>query len=122
MSKEQRTYQTRLTLGTDEEAILSSYAALYGKAERTLFARLMAGGNLTDLKREFLPKFGITARQFNAMASMVRGMVASIRERRKGLIGESMERIGKAESACQNRRPVQKTPEKTQAPHAFIAA
>lgn len=96
MSKEQRTYQCRLHTGEAEEILLSEYAAVYGKAERTLFARLAAGGNLTDLKREFLPRFGITARQFNAVSAGLKGKMASVRERRAGIILESNSRIARA--------------------------
>ena len=96
MSNEHRSYQCRIPAGSETDSILSDYAALYGKAERSLFARLEAGGNLTDLKREFLPKFGITARQFNALAAELKGKTASIRERAAGLIEESAHRIAKA--------------------------
>lgn len=96
MSKELRTYQCRIAPGKTEDEFLSAYAALYGKAERTFFAKLQSGGNLTGLKREFLPTFGITARQFNALASAVKGKIQSIEERRVGLIQETERRIAKA--------------------------
>jgi IS605 OrfB family transposase len=98
MSKDLRTYQCRTAAGKTEDELLSAYAALYGRAERTLFAKLQSGGNLTDLKREFLPKFGITARQFNALASEVKGKIQSTEERRVGLIQEAEERIARAKS------------------------
>jgi hypothetical protein len=37
---EMRRYQTRLDLSIEQAALLDAYAALYGKAERSLFARL----------------------------------------------------------------------------------
>jgi IS605 OrfB family transposase len=98
MSKELRTYQCRIATGKTEDESLSAYAALYGKAERTFFTKLQSGGNLTDLKREFLPKFGITARQFNALASEVKGKIQSVKERRVGLIQEAEQRIARAKS------------------------
>ena len=55
-----RTYQTRIHTPASE--LLCGYAALMSRVERTLFARLRAGGRLADLKREFLQRFGITAR------------------------------------------------------------
>ncbi len=96
--REHRTYQCRIATDSGTDAALTAYAALYSKAERTLFARLRAGGNLTDLKREFIPKFGITARQFNAMSAELKGKIASIKERRTGLIQEMEKRIGKAKN------------------------
>ena len=56
------TYQTRPTLDDDQAAVLDAYAELYGRTERSLFAAMQAGGKLNDLKREFLPRFGVTAR------------------------------------------------------------
>ena len=97
MNKEQRTYHCRIPTGANADSALSAYAAIYGKAERSLFARLRSGGNLTDLKREFLPKYGITARQFNSLAAEIKGKIASIKERRVGLIAEAEHRIARAE-------------------------
>ena len=48
---EMRTHQTRLAVSSEQAALLDAYAALYGKAERTLFARLSAGESLSVLKR-----------------------------------------------------------------------
>ncbi len=96
--REHRTYQCRIAADSGTDAALTAYAALYSKAERTLFARLRAGGDLKDLKREFIPKFGITARQFNAMSAELQGKIASIKERRTGLIQEMEKRIGKAKN------------------------
>ncbi len=63
----QRTYETRLPGDPDRDPVLIAYADLYGRAERTLFARLRAGEPLVALKRAFLVRFGLTARQFNAL-------------------------------------------------------
>lgn len=60
-------------MSDEEGALLSGYAAIYGKAERSLFAHLRTGGKLTDLKREFLRGFGITARQFNSISMTLNG-------------------------------------------------
>ena len=95
-NKEQRTYQCRISESREDEALLSSYALLYGWAERSLFAHLQSGEDITDLKREFLPKHGITARQFNSMAAELKGKISSIKERRAGLIEEAEQRIAKA--------------------------
>ncbi|MBK6999749.1 MAG: hypothetical protein IPH35_07225 [Rhodoferax sp.] len=91
------TYQTRPELNPEQAAILDAYADLYGKAERSLFAAIQAGDALNDLKREFLPKFDITARQFNAMRIGLEGKIDAIKERRPELIAEAEKRIRKAE-------------------------
>ena len=90
------TYQTRPDLSVDQSASLDAYAALHGRVQRSLFAAMQAGGKLNDLKRDFLIRFGITARQFNALRIELDGKIASIKERRPELIAESETRIRKA--------------------------
>ena len=92
-----RTYQTRLDLNCEQAALLDANAALYGKAERSLFARLSAGASLSVLKREFIGGLGITARQFNALAAGVRGKIASVKAVRDRLIEFAKRRIKRAE-------------------------
>ena len=96
MDKQQRTYQSRTVVIPEEDKALSAYASLFSKAERALFARLEAGGDIVGLKRQFLLKFGISARQFNAMAVQLGGKISSIKERRAGLIKEAEQRIARA--------------------------
>lgn len=90
------TCQTRPVLDGGQAAVLAAYAELYGRAERSLFASLQAGGKVNDLKREFLPKFGITARQFNAVRIGLEGKIDSIKQRRPDLIVEAQTKIKKA--------------------------
>ena len=90
------TYQTRPVLDDDQAAALDGYAELYGRTERSLFAAMQAGGKLNDLKREFLPRFGITARQFNAVRIGLDGKIDSIKQRRPDLIIEAQAKIKKA--------------------------
>jgi IS605 OrfB family transposase len=61
-----------------------------------LFARLCAGESLAALKREFLVRFGLTARQFNALAADLRGKITSIEKRRPGLRRSYQRRIARA--------------------------
>lgn len=83
------TYQTRIILTQDQEAILDDYALVMGQVERKLFAAISAGNNINDLKSQFIAKFGITARQFNACRAQVEGKIASIKELRANQIVES---------------------------------
>ena len=90
------TYQTRLP--ESSYPALDAYAMLYGQVERKLFAAMQSGrGTVNQLKRDCLCRFGITARQFNAVRVGLEGKVASIRERRPELISEAGQRIRKAE-------------------------
>ncbi len=91
------TYQTRLAPTPDQAAMLDAYAVLHGRAERSLFAVMRRGGAINDLKRDFLARFGITARQFNAIRVGLEGKIASIKERRPRSITEGAARIRKAE-------------------------
>jgi hypothetical protein len=81
------TYQMRLDLSFEQAALLDAYAALHGKAERSL----------TVLKREFIGGLGITARQFNALAAGVRGKIACVKEVRDRLIESAKRRMKRAE-------------------------
>lgn len=76
------TYQTCLRLSPQHHVQLEAYAALLGRMERTLFAKLYAGGLLNQLKCLFLVLFCVTARQFNAAAVIVRGRIDAIRQSR----------------------------------------
>ena len=98
LAKVQRTYHTRISDpdGTLDE-VLGGYAEVYCRAERALFADLARGGEAAALKSDYLIRFGLTARQFNAIAINLKGKIASIRERRDGLIDEAKARIKKAE-------------------------
>ncbi len=92
------TYQTRLALDELQERYLEEYAALYGRAQRSLFAKMQAGQDLNTLKRSFIRDFGITARQFNALRVELQGKIEAVRKRRPGLLKELKHRICKAES------------------------
>ena len=74
------TYETRLGLDEETSAALRSYAELFCRLERKLFAGLRAGSSVADLKREYLARYGIPARMFNSLHASLRGKVASRRE------------------------------------------
>jgi IS605 OrfB family transposase len=94
-----RTVHTRLVLDPGPAGRLDAYAALYGKAERTLFAAAAKGGNLDQLKSDFSARFGLTARQYNALSRSVKGKIGSLIEVRKlriADIGILLSRLEKA--------------------------
>ena len=95
----QRTYQTRLDLTDQQADCLSQYAALFGRVERTLFAETLSQGKAPEsVKNAYLQRFGLTSRQFNAIARPLKGKVKSISELRKLHIKEGRERIKTAEA------------------------
>jgi len=76
------TYQTRVTPNSAENMLLDAYAVLFGKVERSLFAKIVAGLNPNKLKNTFLKEFDITARQFNAVRVQVQGKIDAVKELR----------------------------------------
>ena len=70
------TYQTRI----EGDPALDAYGELFGRVQRTLFADVSAGRSAVDLKREYLKRFQIPARLFNAARVSVEGKVRSVQE------------------------------------------
>ena len=72
----QQTYSTRLTLNDDEAELFEELGLWYGRLKHVLY-RLVAvhGGKCKDYKNAFIEKHQITARQFNAMAIEVQGII-----------------------------------------------
>ncbi|MBM3207659.1 MAG: IS200/IS605 family element transposase accessory protein TnpB [Chlamydiae bacterium] len=91
MSDLTRTYQTRIFSEIEEPC--SEYADLMGYAERCLFADLASGKKINDLKSSYLIRFGLTARQFNAVRVNLEGKISSIQKRNRLLIARKKETI-----------------------------
>src|SRR5262245_36652310 len=91
------TYQTRLKLDVSQHAVLENCAKLLCKVERDLFAALASGKEIHNLKSQFIQKYEITARHFNAIRVQLEGKIASIKERCKGQIVELKTKIAAAQ-------------------------
>ncbi|VVM08185.1 hypothetical protein MAMC_02006 [Methylacidimicrobium cyclopophantes] len=96
MSRPVFTYQARLALDKAGCDALDAYARIHGRMERSLFAALRSGGDANKIKRDFLLRFGVSARQCNSARVELQGKIASIRERQPELLAECKERIRKA--------------------------
>ena len=79
------------------DAALSAYAELYGRLQRKLFAEVAAGRSAASLKNEYLGRFGIPARMFNAVRVSLEGKVASVQEQQKLRVDSLGRRIVRAE-------------------------
>ena len=95
------TYQTRVCdyggmEQVDGDAALSAYAELYGRVERRLFAEVAAGKAAVSLKSEYLKRYGIPARMFNAVRVSLEGKVASVKEQQKLRLDSLGQRIARA--------------------------
>ena len=91
------TFQTRFTYDSKADEILDDCANLMSRVERTLFAEISAGKSASDLKSSYLVKFGITARQFNAIKVELEGKIDSIKELLPSRIQTLSTRIEKLE-------------------------
>ena len=77
-----KTFQTRFQIS--QSFILEEMAALLSKAERCLFVELQKNErSLSQIKSDFIRRFGITARHFNACKSVIEGKIRSLKEIQK---------------------------------------
>ena len=90
------TYQTLVADGAAADAALSAYAKLFGEVQRALFAAIAAGDDPDELKPDFCRRYRITSRQFNAIASDIKGKIDGIKAHRKVLIEGKTRQIKKA--------------------------
>ena len=79
------TRQTRISSfdGIDStvgDALLSAYADLYGRIQRRLFAQVAAGRSAPSLTQEYLQRYRIPARMFNALRVSLEGKISSVKE------------------------------------------
>lgn len=83
------TFQTRI----DSHPALQAYADRYNLVEHKLYAQILASKKPSKLKSAFQVKYGITARQFNAVERNLRGKISSVQELRKDHKKETKYRI-----------------------------
>ena len=93
MSNRIFTYQTRFFVTPEQALLLDEYAEIYSTIQRHMFAEIAAGK--TPDKSDYLRKFGITARQYNAVAIALKGKIASIRTLQKTNIANTESKIKK---------------------------
>src|SRR5215471_7279808 len=90
------TYQTRVSVIAEQDKKLREYAMLFGRIERTLFQEMQKGADANQLKSEYLVRFKITARQFNAVRIQLQGKIDAIRKLLPVQIEHLRTKIGKA--------------------------
>jgi IS605 OrfB family transposase len=68
--------EARLDMPHEAAALVSQAASLFGQVERACFREMYVRGRpVTEVKSEFIRKYAITARQFNAVRVFVQGKV-----------------------------------------------
>ncbi len=82
-----RTYQARLSLDGESAGALDAYAALFGRALRSLYVQRRR--HVVCSKPDFMRLFDLTSRQYNAVKFTLDGMESSIRELRPGQVAAS---------------------------------
>lgn len=81
MSEHISTYQARIATTEEAESLLAAYTSHYGHVERCLYADMRkAGKKAASFKNDYLVRFKITARQFNAIARNLEGKIDSVKE------------------------------------------
>jgi len=86
-----RTYQARLSLDVESAGVLDAYAAVFGRALRSLYAQRRR--HVVCSKPDFMRLFDLTSRQYNAVKFTLDGMESSIRELRPGQLADLRSRI-----------------------------
>ena len=104
------TCQTRISdfAGLDRPAgdrLLSAHADLYCRIQRKLFAEVSAGRSTASMKGEYLQRYRIPARMFNAVRVSLEGKVASVREQQLMRRDELQRRIARAKGQIAGASP-----------------
>ena len=73
------TYQTRPRCSIVEDEVFAACATLLETVKRSLFADMRRGKLASDCKSCYIKRFGITARQFNAIRVQLEGKISSIK-------------------------------------------
>src|ERR1700758_4252632 len=90
------TYQTRVCVTPEQDKMLREYGVRFGRVEHTLYGDLQKGEAANRLKAEYLVRFAITARQFNAARIQLQGKIEAIRQLLPLQVANLQRRIGKA--------------------------
>jgi IS605 OrfB family transposase len=90
------TYQTRVSVTPEQDKMLREYAVRFGRVERTLYREMQKGADANRLKSDYLVRFAITARQFNAVRIQLQGKIDAIGKLLPLQIEHLRSKIGKA--------------------------
>lgn len=115
----QQTYQDRLDLTPVQQRWFGAFGALYGTAQRKLYAQVAKGEVAMDLKVKFCNDYGLSARQFNALRIELAGKIDStvelLKTRKKDLkngIASTIKSIARLTKAIKEQKSAKWTPEK----------
>ena len=101
MARHEATYQARIEATGEADELLSGYASLFCRVERTLYKEMRRSGedNPFLFKNAYLQRFGVTARQFNAVAVQLQGRICGVAKLLPELIEAKKRAIARAKQA-----------------------
>ena len=101
------TYQTRVFLDEKQEGVIQEYANLLSAIERSLYAEVAKGKTVASCKNDFLKKYAITARQFNACRVSLEGKIAACKATQESAIVSLKQQINSLDQQIKllERRP-----------------
>ena len=118
------TYQTHIS---GKEDALLAYAELFGVLQRRLFADVSAGHSSASLKSDYIRRYGIPARMFNAIRMTLEGRMSGATESQQlhrqtleGLIARAEKQLGAlvGRATPQKFHPEAKAPRQPEASYA----
>jgi len=89
-SKLKVTIQTKIE---HKHEFLDETAKYLAKLRGKLLRALIKGGNLNNLKKEYIRKYGLMARQFNSLANEVKGVIKAVEKLQQRNIKNTKSRI-----------------------------
>ncbi len=87
----QFTTQTKIT--AEHEEFLGASARYTGQLRSKLLKAILTKQSINELKKQYIAEYGLTARQFNSLASEVQGLISSAQELNKRNKVETKARI-----------------------------
>ena len=87
------TYQTRIRLDKEQDALLSAHSMVWNKAKHKLHADVMKGNKPNDLKSKYISDLSISAREFNSIKLEIQGSHNSYLSNAKRYISEAKSKI-----------------------------
>ena len=88
-----RTFQARADLEPKVMEVFAEFSKYFAHIKHSLFAAIASGKKANSLKNEYVARYEITARQFNAIKNSLEGKISSIKELRAQQIKDKKERI-----------------------------
>src|SRR5271166_6362549 len=112
------TYQTRPEENPSNGKILDDFAEIFSYVERRLFTDISRGKLAVNLKSEYLQKYRITARHYNAIRVQIEGKISSIKEKQTTQLVNTEHKLQSVQKTIQKlEKKTSKSPQQAQKLH-----